>query len=128
MKNIKKSLLLVVLGFGMASIASASPTMDKEIDAMVKENNQTMPVDMGDGLIALSMKRAGNTLTLSMKLEDANLSAKDFDVSEGKKVAIVQTCSSQMMRSYLDHGYTMQYHYVFQDKTQVTVPVKRSNC
>ena len=128
MKNIKKSLLLVISGFGMASIASASPTMDKEIDAMVKENNQTMPVDMGDGLIALSMKRAGNTLTLSMKLEDANLSAKDFDVSEGKKVAIVQTCSSQMMRSYLDHGYTMQYHYVFQDKTQVTVPVKRSNC
>ena len=128
MKNIKKSLLLVISGFGMASIASASPAMDKEIDAMVKENNQTMPVDMGDGLIALSMKRAGNTITLSMKLEDANLSAKDFDVPGGKKVAIVQTCSSQMMRRYLDHGYTMQYHYVFQDKTQVTVPVKRSNC
>ena len=128
MKNIKKSLLLVISGFGMASIASASPAMDKEIDAMVKENNQTMPVDMGDGLTALSMKRAGNTITLSMKLEDANLSAKDFDVPGGKKVAIVQTCSSQMMRRYLDHGYTMQYHYVFQDKTQVTVPVKRSNC
>ena len=128
MKNIKKSLLLVISGFGMASIASASPAMDKEIDAMVKENNQTMPVDMGDGLTALSMKRAGNTITLSMKLEDANLSAKDFDVPGGKKVAIVQTCSSQMMRSYLDHGYTMQYHYVFQDKTQVTVPVKRNNC
>ena len=128
MKNIKKSLLLVISGFGMASIASASPAMDKEIDAMVKENNQTMPVDMGDGLIALSMKRAGNTITLSMKLEDANLSAKDFDVPGGKKVAIVQTCSSQMMRRYLDHGYTIQYHYEFQDKTLVTVPVKRSDC
>ena len=128
MKNIKKGLLWVTLGLGMTTIAVASPAMDKEIDAMVKENNQTMPVDMGDGLIALSMKRAGNTITLSMKLEDANLSAKDFDVPGGKKVAIVQTCSSQMMRSYLDHGYTMQYHYVFQDKTQVTVPVKRSNC
>ena len=128
MKNIKKSLLLVILGFGMASIASASPAMEKEIDAMVKENNQTMPVDMGDGLIALSMKRTGKIITLSMKLEGANLSAKDFDVPGGKKVAIVQTCSSQMMRRYLDHGYTIQYHYEFQDKTRVTVPVKRSDC
>ena len=128
MKNIKKGLLWVTLGLGMATIAIASPSMDKEIDAMVKENNQTMPVDMGDRLIALSMKRTGKIITLSMKLEDANLSAKDFDVPGGKKVAIVQTCSSQMMRRYLDHGYTMQYHYVFQDKTQVTVPVKRSNC
>ena len=128
MQNIKKSLLLVISGFGMASIASASPAMDKEIDAMVKENNQTMPVDMGDGLIALSMKRAGNTITLSMKVDDAIRSAKDFDVPGGKKVAIVQTCSSQMMRRYLDHGYSIQYHYEFQDKTRVTVPVKRSNC
>ena len=128
MKNIKKSLLLVISGFGMASIASASPAMDKEIDAMVKENNKTMPTDMGDGLMAKSMQRAGKIITLSMKLEDANLSAKDFDVPGGKKVAIVQTCSSQMMRRYLDHGYSIQYHYEFQDKTRVTVPVKRSDC
>ena len=128
MQNIKKSLLLVISGFGMASIASASPAMDKEIDAMVKENNQTMPVDMGDGLIALSMKRTGKIITLSMRFEDASLSAKDFDVTGGKKVAISQTCSSQLMRRYLDHGYTIQYHYEFLDKTRVTVPVKRSDC
>ena len=128
MKNIKKSLLLVISGFGMASIASASPAMDKEIDAMVKENNQTMPVDMGDRLIALSMKRTGKIITLSMRFEDASLTAKDFDVTGGKKVAISQTCSSQLMRRYLDHGYTIQYHYEFQDKTRVTVPVKRSDC
>ena len=47
MKDIKKNLLLVTLGLGMATIAVASPAMDKEIDAMVKENNKTMPADMG---------------------------------------------------------------------------------
>ena len=128
MKNIKKGLLWVTLGLGMATIAIASPAMDKEIDAMVKENNKTMPADMGDGLIAQSMQRAGKIITLSMRFEDASLSAKDFDVTGGKKVAISQTCSSQLMRRYLDHGYTIQYHYEFPDKTLVTVPVKRSDC
>lgn len=128
MKNIKKGLLWVTLGLGMATIAAASPAMDKEIDAMVKENNKTMPADMGDGLMAKSMQRAGKIITLSMRFEDASLTAKDFDVTGGKKVAISQTCFSQLMRRYLDHGYTIQYHYEFPDKTRVTVPVKRSDC
>lgn len=81
-----------------------------------------MPTDMGDGLMAKSMQRAGKIITLSMRFEDASLTAKDFDVTGGKKMAISQTCFSQLMRRYLDHGYTIQYHYEFQDKTTSPCP------
>lgn len=129
----KVFLLLLV----MPSLALALDQIDKELMEMVNEFNQSMPMNVGNGMVALNMGYipGSRIIIASYQFQTATVAQlKQYGIdkikAQGKQNLVRMNCTSEPNGEYIrKEGLRMKYSYFDKDNNHIyDIWVSKEDC